>query len=111
MKTILHSICSDLRKILAWLVIILGMNIPGIGQDYIKPTVPVFNNLEVNTFNGNLIYTRQDFLIKGNMPINIAFYYNSVNDTVDYGYGSGWYFNYGMNYYFDSLNNITSVAL
>jgi len=78
-------------------------------QDHIRPKVSVFNNIEVNTFNGNLIYTRQDMLVKGNIPINISFYYNSVNDTVDFGYGLGWYFNYGLHYYFDSANNFVLI--
>ncbi len=78
-------------------------------QDYIKPKVPVFNNLEVNTFNGNVFYSRQDFLVKGIMPINVSFYYNSISDTVDYGYGLGWFFHYGLNYRFDEDNNVVIV--
>jgi len=100
---------QHMLKNTGWIILFFIACANSFAQDYIKPAFPVFNNLEVNTFNGNLVYTRQDFLIKGNMPINLSFYYNSVNDTVDYGYGSGWYFNYGMNYYFDSLNNIVLI--
>ncbi|MCD4695710.1 MAG: DUF6531 domain-containing protein [Bacteroidales bacterium] len=86
-----------------------AISVSALAQDHVKPKVPVFNNLEVNTFNGNLFYIRQDFLVKGIMPINVSFYYNSVSDTVDYGYGLGWFFHYGLNYYFDEYDNIVII--
>jgi len=109
MKTRIFFLNKNLCfKVLAVILLLVGFSKLS-AQDYIKPTFPAFNNLEVNTFNGNLVYTRQDFMINGNMPINLSFYYNSVNDTVDYGFGAGWYFNFGMNYYYDSLNNIVLI--
>lgn len=69
-------------------------------QNKTSSMINFYNNITVDTYNGNLIYARSDLFIEGNMMIDISFTYNSVNDTVDYGFGKGWFFSYGMQYSF-----------
>jgi len=109
MKTRIFYFSFLLIRTTALVLLLLITSNIGFTQDHIRPKVSVINNIEVNTYNGNLIYSRQDIVAKGNLPVDISFYYNSINDTVDFGYGEGWYFNYGIHYYFDTADNFVLV--
>lgn len=55
--------------------------------------------VQVNTYNGNLYLDRTDLFIPNEgLSIDISFAYNSQLDTLDFGYGKGWTFSYGMRY-------------
>lgn len=54
----------------------------------------------VNTYNGNLFLSRNDLFIPDQgIAIDLVFSYNSLRDTIDYGYGLGWNLNFGMLYH------------
>lgn len=53
--------------------------------------------LYVNSFNGNLFFPRTDLFVNARkLPIDLTFYYNSNNYSVDLGYGKGWSLEYSM---------------
>ncbi len=66
-------------------------------------------NIEINTQNGNLTLTRNDFNILGELPVEINFYYNSMRTDKNFGFGNGWYFNYGLYYYVNNPNEVVIV--
>ncbi|MEN8219184.1 MAG: DUF6531 domain-containing protein, partial [Pseudomonadota bacterium] len=56
--------------------------------------------IRVNTFNGNLYYSRKnDLVIPGRaLSIKISMAYNSGQSTIDSGFGYGWQFSYSLYY-------------
>ncbi len=72
-----------------------------------KPNITGPGGIQVNSFTGNLFYQRSDLSIPGRgVSIDISFFYNSGQTTVDNGYGNGWSFSYNMYYYFDASDVI-----
>lgn len=72
------------------------------GQNITKPNVVGPNGLRVNSYTGNLFYQRSGLTLAGQgLDTDVYFSYNSSNDTLDFGYGFGWTFSYGMCYYYD----------
>jgi len=63
--------------------------------------------MEFNTYNANLFYERTDFHIpSAGLNLDLSFYYNSINDTINAGYGYGWTGNYNVHYEEDDDGNI-----
>ena len=55
--------------------------------------------INVNSYTGNLYLERNDLYIEGRkLPIDLTFYYNSVLDTFNLGFGRGWTMQYFMQY-------------
>ncbi|KHD08919.1 hypothetical protein PN36_04680 [Candidatus Thiomargarita nelsonii] len=56
--------------------------------------------IRLNTFNGNLYYSRKnDLVIPGRgLSIKISMAYNSGQSTIDSGFGYGWQFSYSLYY-------------
>jgi len=66
--------------------------------------------ISVDTFNGNLIYSRLDLAVPGRgLSTEALFSYNSQWSSVDVGYGYGWQFSYGMWYVKPASEDITVV--
>lgn len=64
-------------------------------QNIPRPNIPAPKGFSVNSFTGNLLYQRTDVTLRGvGFPLYATFYYNAVQDTLDYGYGKGWSFYY-----------------
>jgi RHS repeat-associated protein len=69
-------------------LMVMGQNIP-------RPNIEGPKGFTVNSFTGNLFYQRTDLTLRGTgFPLYSTFYYNAVQDTLDYGYGTGWSFYY-----------------
>lgn len=59
--------------------------------------------LQVNTLTGNLFIARSDLYIPARgIPLNISFFYNSVNYEDTVSFGRGWNFFYNIRYHNDS---------
>lgn len=68
-------------------------------QSIPRPNIPAPKGFSVNSFTGNVFYQRTDLTLRGTgFPLYGTFYYNSVQDTLDYGYGNGWSFYYNEFY-------------
>ncbi len=68
-------------------------------QNVTRPNIPVPCGMQVNSYTGSLFFQRTDFSIPSRgMDIDIAFAYNSAHRMKDWGYGSGWTFNYNIFY-------------
>ncbi|WP_198174880.1 RHS repeat-associated core domain-containing protein [Spirosoma arboris] len=74
-------------------------------QNRIRPTVPVPNGFEINSYTGNLYHRRTDLNIPGQgLPIDITFSYNATRRSRNWGMGKGWTFTYNMAYYTDNAS-------
>jgi YD repeat-containing protein len=74
-----------------------------------KPNEPgPWTSIQVNTYTGNLFHQRSDLHIPtlGEIPLDLTFSYNSLQNQQDRGYGNGWSFNFGM-WYSISGNTLT----
>ncbi|GGC06677.1 RHS repeat-associated core domain-containing protein [Dyadobacter sediminis] len=72
-------------------------------QNNTRPTVPVPNGFEVNSYTGNLYHSRTDLKIPGRgLTIDITFSYNASRRNKDWGMGKGWTFTYNMAYRTDT---------
>lgn len=70
-----------------------------IAQNTTRPTVPVPNGFEVNSYTGNLYQSRTDMRIPGQgLNIDITFSYNVSRRAKNWGMGKGWTFTYNMAY-------------
>lgn len=68
-------------------------NVPKIN----KPNIATYAGLSVNSFSGSLFYSRHDLFIPGRgLSLDLTFYYNSSNSSLDMGYGPGWSMTYSM---------------
>jgi hypothetical protein len=68
-------------------------------QSIPRPNIPAPKGFSVNSFTGNVFYQRTDLTLRGTgFPLYSTFYYNTVQDTLDYGYGNGWSFYYNAFY-------------
>lgn len=71
-------------------------------QNITRPTVPVPNGFEVNSYTGNLYHSRTDLKIPGQgLNIDLTFSYNLSRRSKNRGMGNGWTFNYNMVYVAD----------
>lgn len=73
------------------------------GQNIIRPKIECPNDIYVNAYNGVLFHQRPDLSIPtrgGNMEV--AFYYNSIYNSENHGYGNGWTLGAEMRYIPDS---------
>ena len=60
--------------------------------------------LQVNSFNGNLYYSRSELTIPGRgLSLAIDLAYNSAQSNLDHGFGFGWQF--GYNIFYETLGN------
>lgn len=67
-------------------------------------------DLQVNSFTGNMYFTRNDVYIPARMfDLSISFHYNSFNFDINNGYGNGWSFDYDIRYKNDTANGKTIV--
>ena len=65
--------------------------IPVSAQNIARTNVIGPDALTVNSYTGNLYYSRQDLFIPARgLAIDISFYYNSSLSTYNAGYGFGW---------------------
>lgn len=87
-----------------FIISILGLilcQISGFSQGDIKPLIkgPV-QEIEVSSFDGNLIYQLSAYKIptRSNQNIDIGLFYNSARANDDLGFGKGWMFSFGMQY-------------
>jgi RHS repeat-associated protein len=68
-------------------------------QSIPRPNIPAPKGFSVNSFTGNVFYQRTDLTLRGtDFPLYGTFYYNAVQDSLDYGYGNGWSFYYNVFY-------------
>ena len=68
-------------------------------QNINKPNISGPMGLSVNSFSGNLYYSRTDLFIPGRgLSIDLTFSYNTATTAIDLGYGSGWSMTYSMIY-------------
>jgi RHS repeat-associated protein len=103
MKTIMSNIK---HLILIFVLLIIEQNLVE-AQNIVKPNVTGPLGVQVNTYNGNLFYQRQDIFIPGRgLSLDITFSYNSSCRADDFGFGKGWIFNYNLSYEIDSVDFI-----
>ncbi len=78
---------------------VLAQLIPVLPIQGVQINVPGPMETQVNTFNGNLYYSRTDLTIPGRgLPLEIKLAYNSGQMNIDNGFGSGWDFSYDLHY-------------
>ncbi|MEM9260543.1 MAG: DUF6531 domain-containing protein, partial [Bacteroidota bacterium] len=66
----------------------------------------------LNTVTLGLFHEREDYRLPGlGGGLDFTFYYNSVNDTIDHGYGPGWSFTYDWGYRIDTTATDTTFVL
>lgn len=95
------------KRLIFLFIILLSISNSAIGQFETRPMIQGPQNLQVNSYTGNLFYQRNDLFIPGlGSLIEINFSYNSSLDSLNFGYGFGWTFNYNLQYHFDSLDVI-----
>ena len=86
------------KLLLSWLFICLCPAF-AIAQTNIRPTVPLPNGFEVNSYTGNLYQSRTDLTVPTQgFLIDITFSFNASRTNRDWGYGKGWTFTYNMAY-------------
>lgn len=72
-------------------------------QNIIRPKIECPNNIYVNAYNGVLFHQRTDLSIPTRgADLAVVFYYNSIYNDVNYGYGNGWTLGIEMRYIPDS---------
>lgn len=65
---------------------------------------------QVNTLTGNFFLPRNDLFIPGRgFNFSATFFYNSYDFDVNYGFGNGWGFMYGIKYIKDTASNIEII--
>ena len=65
---------------------------------------PLDYGVEINTYNANLFYERTDFQIpSAGLSLDFSWFYNSMRDTINTGYGSGW--NLKCNVFYEEEDN------
>ena len=85
-RTIHHHSTS-----LAALLLLLLFASHACGQNIIRPKIECPNNIYVNAYNGVLFHPRHDLTVPTRgVSMTLVFYYNSIYNTVNYGYGNGW---------------------
>jgi RHS repeat-associated protein len=73
-------------------------------QSHTRPGVRAPGGFEVNSYTGNLYYSRTDLqLTAPGLPLDITFSFNTTRRTKNIGAGNGWMFTYGMHLTPDSL--------
>lgn len=95
------------RRSLGTLILLIIFAQLANGQNIIRPKIECPNNIYVNAYNGVLFYQRSDMSVPargGNLEV--VFYYNSVYNTRNYGYGNGWTLGMEMRYIIDSTGVI-----
>ncbi len=97
------------RKTTALVAICLCMFITlAVGQNVNIPNKTGPMGLQVNTYTGNLFFTRIDLLIPSRgFSLDIAFNYNSFNFQQKGPFGNGWSNNYNIKYRNDVEGNVT----
>ena len=92
------------------ILIIIALVLSGFAlqaQNIIRPKIACPNGIYVNSYNGDLFYQRADMSIPNRgLDLQAVFYYNSNNNTKNYGYGNGWSLGYEMRFIEDSLGII-----
>ena len=92
------------------ILIIIALVLSGFAlqaQNIIRPKIACPNGIWVNSYNGDLFYQRADMSIPNRgLDLQAVFYYNSNNNTKNYGYGNGWSLGYEMRFIEDSLGII-----
>ena len=78
--------------------LILSLVKPVYGQTIPRPSIPAPAGLAVNSYTGNLFLQRNEQSLRGTYRIYQSFYYNTAQDTLNYGYGNGWSFYYNVFY-------------
>lgn len=82
-----------------------------VAQNITKPNVIGPAGLEVNTFNGSLLYRRTDMQLKGRgLDLDLTFTYSNNLSEVDDGFGLGFTMPYNMSYYTDSVFLVVTRA-
>lgn len=70
-------------------------------DNLVKPNEPgPWPGLNINTYTGNFFYQRNDLFIpeRGSVPFEVIFYYNSLKNYFDIGYGNGWSLSFNIFY-------------
>src|ERR1700761_5587815 len=79
-----------------------------LGQNINRPNKIGPMGVQVNTFTGNLFFTRNDIYARSRgTGLDITFNYNSYNYDQNIGFGTGWSMNYSMRCTADSIGNVT----
>jgi RHS repeat-associated protein len=82
----------------------------GIAQNINNPNKTGPMGLQVNTFTGNLFFSRTDLFIPARgIDLAITFHYNSFSFNHNSPYGNGWSLGYNIQYVSDAGKNITVV--
>lgn len=88
------------------IIIIIALVFSGFAlqaQNTIRPKIACPKGIWVNSYNGDLFYQRTDMAIPNRgLDLEASFYYNSSNNTKNYGYGNGWSLGYEMRYQTDT---------
>ncbi|MBO4850990.1 MAG: RHS repeat protein [Prevotella sp.] len=80
-----------------FLVILAFAMLVSHAQNIIHPKIAGPNGLMVNSYNGVLFFARTEMRTQtSQMPMQLAFYYNSSANTLNYGYGLGFSLGYEM---------------
>jgi len=78
---------------------VLAQIAPGLPYSSVQVNVPCPMGIQVNSFNGNLYYSRTDLVIPGRgLSLTIGMAYNSGQSDIDNGFGYGWQFSYNLYY-------------
>lgn len=104
-KFIKHSI-HNFNSTAILLLLIMQITSKGvIAQNINIPNKTGPMDLEVNSFTGNLFFSRNDVFVPARMfNLSITFHYNSFNFDSNKGYGNGWSFIYDIRYMNDTAN-------
>jgi hypothetical protein len=85
---------------------VLAQTAPRSPYSGVQVNVPCPMGIQVNSFTGNLYYTRTDLIIPGRgLPLVLGMAYNSGQSTLDDGFGYGWQLSYNL-YYVKDGNDI-----
>lgn len=90
-------------------VILFSLNIVQ-AQNNTRPVIspPAATNMQINSYNGNLNYTREDIFIPGRgLDLEFTFSYNSSSRSANYGFGNGWTHN--NNIYYENTDSTFSL--
>lgn len=92
------------------LSLLLSLPPAALAQDYAttRKSIQGFYGFSVNSFSGNLHYSRNDLFVPGRgLSLDFTFYYNSSESSDNFGSGLGWSHSYDMTMSEDSLGVIT----
>ena len=92
------------------LSLLLSFPPAALAQDYAttRKSIQGFYGFSVNSFSGNLHYSRTDLFVPGRgLSLDFTFYYNSSESSDNFGSGLGWSHSYDMTMSEDSMGVIT----